>query len=118
MVQVTTTNIKKYLASMTALFSKNSKMFNIKDGLLCFFMLTVFSCNKSGNTVTPQKDTTASKPPGQVNFPKITYNPIGLDTTKLFNTVPVVNDLARTDLLEISGVAASRINPGTLYIHN
>ena len=92
-------------------------MFDIKNGLLCFFMLTVFSCNKSGNTVTPQKDTTASKPV-QVNFPKITYNPIGLDTTERFNTIPVVNDLARTDLLEISGVAASRINPGMLYIHS
>lgn len=103
---------------MTTLFSKNSRMFKIKDGLLCFFMLTVFSCNKSANTLPPQKDTTASKPPVQVNFPKITYNPIGLDTTKLFNTIPIVNDLARTDLLEISGAAASRINPGILYIHN
>lgn len=103
---------------MTTLFSRNSKTFNIKNGLLCFFILTVFSCNKSGNTVTPQRDTTASKPRVQVNFPKITYNPIGLDTTKLFNTIPAVNDLARTDLLELSGVAASRINPGILYIHN
>lgn len=103
---------------MTTLFSKNSNLFNIKNGLLCFFMLTIFSCNKSVNTVAPQKDTIASKPPVQVNFPKITYNPIGLDTAKLFNTIPVVNDLARTDLLEISGVAASRINPGILYIHN
>jgi hypothetical protein len=103
---------------MTTLFSKNSNLFNIKNGLLCFFMLTIFSCNKSVNTVAPQKNTIASKPPVQVNFPKITYNPIGLDTAKLFNTIPVVNDLARTDLLEISGVAASRINPGILYIHN
>jgi len=103
---------------MTTLFSKNSNLFNIKNGLLCFFMLTIFSCNKSVNTVAPQKDTIASKPPVQVNFPKITYNPIGLDTAKLFNAIPVVNDLARTDLLEISGVAASRINPGILYIHN
>lgn len=93
-------------------------MFNIKNGLLCFFILIAFSCNKSGNIVTPQKDTTTAKPPVQVNFPQITYNPIGLDTTKLFNTIPVVNDLARTDLLEISGVAASRVNPGILYIHN
>ena len=103
---------------MTTLFSKNSNLFNIKNGLLCFFMLTIFSCNKSVNTVAPQKNTIASKPPVQVNFPKITYNPIGLDTAKLFNTIPVVNDLARIDLLEISGVAASRINPGILYIHN
>jgi hypothetical protein len=103
---------------MTTLFSKNSNLFDIKNGLLCFLILTVFSCNKSGNTVTPQKDTTTSKPPAPVVLPKITYDPIGLDTTRLFDAVPVVNDLARTDLLEISGVAASRINPGILYIHN
>ena len=103
---------------MTTLFGRNSNMFNIKNGLLCFFILTVFSCNKSGNTVTPKKDTTALTPPVQVNFPKPGYDPVGLDSTKLFNAVPVVHDLARTDLLEISGVAASRINPGILYIHN
>ena len=102
---------------MATLFNKNN-LFNIKNGLLCFFILTVFSCNKSGSAITPQKDTAVSKPPPQVNFPKASYDPIGLDTTKLFNAIPVVNDLARTDLLEISGVAASRVNPGTLYIHN
>lgn len=103
---------------MTTLFSKNSNVFDIKNGLLCFFILIVFSCNKSGNTITPQKDTTVTKPPVQVNFPKASYDPIGLDTTRLFNAIPVVHDLARTDLLEISGVAASRTNPGILYIHN
>lgn len=103
---------------MTTLFSKNNNMFDIKNGLLCFFMLIVFSCNKSENTVSPQKDATVTKPPVQITFPRITYNPIGLDTTKLFDAVPVVHDLARTDLLEMSGVAASRINPGILYIHN
>ncbi|MDO3626874.1 hypothetical protein [Mucilaginibacter sp. BT774] len=103
---------------MTTLFSKSSNCFVIKNGLLCFFLLTVFSCNNSGDTVSPKKDTIANKPPGQVNFPKPTYSPVGLDTTKLFDVIPMVHDLARTDLVEISGVAASRINPGILYIHN
>lgn len=103
---------------MTTLFSKNNNLFDIKNGLLCFFIPIVFSCNKSGNTVTPKKDTAATTPPVQVNFPKTTYDPVGLDSTKLFNAIPTVHDLARTDLLEISGVAASRINPGILYIHN
>jgi len=53
-----------------------------------------------------------------VQFFKPSYNPSGLDTTKLFHPIPEVNDLARTDLYEISGIAASRINPGVLYIHN
>lgn len=103
---------------MTTLFSKNSNIFDIRNGLLCFFILTVFSCNKSGSTVAPQKDTTATTPPVQVTFPKITYNPVALDTTKLFNAIPVEHNLARTDLSEISGVAASRTNPGILYVHN
>lgn len=101
---------------MTTLFYMSSNMFNVKNGLLCFFILAVFSCNKSGNTVIPGKDTAVAKL--QVNFPKASYDPIRLDTTKLFNAVPIVNALARTDLVEISGVAASRINPGILYIHN
>jgi hypothetical protein len=89
---------------------------NIKCGLLCFFVLFAFSCKKSALPVTAKKDTTTT--PVVVNFPKPSYNPSGLDTTKTFATVPVVNNLERKDLLEISGVAASRINPGILYIHN
>ncbi len=89
----------------------------LKNGLLCFLILTILSCNKSGNAVLPVKDTTATTPPKTIEFPKPSYNPSGLDTTKLFNTIPVVNALARQDLLEVSGVAASRINPGILYIH-
>jgi hypothetical protein len=79
-------------------------------------MLVTVSCKKSGSFVTPVKDTTVV--PKQVVFPKPSYSPTGLDTTKLFDNIPVVNDLSRKDLVEISGVAASRINPGILYIHN
>ncbi len=86
-------------------------------GLLCFLSLALFSCKKASNIPLPVKDTTVVTPV-QVNYPKTSYNPSGLDTTKLFNPVPVVNPLVRQDLLEISGVAASRINPGVLYIHN
>jgi hypothetical protein len=89
----------------------------LKRGLLCFLIFTALSCNKSGNTVLPTKDTTGTTPPKTIEFQKTTYNPSALDTTKLFNAVPVVNALARQDILEVSGVAASRINPGILYIH-
>lgn len=101
--------------SITTRF-KNHKH-NIKNGLLCFFILFAFSCKKSATSTVKPKDTTVTQPPA-VQFPKPSYSPVGLDTTKLFNNIPVVNNLARTDLLEISGVAASRINPGVLYIHN
>ncbi len=95
----------------------NNQKHNIKNGLLCFFILFAFSCKKSATTAVKPKDTTVTQPP-MVQFPKPSYSPVGLDTTKLFNNIPVVHNLARTDLLEISGVAASRINPGVLYIHN
>ena len=103
---------------MTTLFSKNNNLHYFK-GLLCFLMLSIFSCKKSGNVATPVKDTTAVTPPvTTVNFATPSYNPSALDTTVAFNKVPVVNALSRKDLLEISGVAASRINPGVLYIQN
>jgi len=91
----------------------------IRTGLLCFLLLAILSCNKSGNTTPAKNDTTAAIPPiVVVSFPTTNYNPSSIDSTRLFNSIPVVNNLARTDLLEISGVAASRINAGILYIHN
>jgi len=97
----------------------NNQKHNIKNGLLCFFILFAFSCNKSTtNTINPKDTTATSTPPPVVQFPKPSYDPVGLDTTKLFSKIPVVHNLARTDLLEISGVAASRVNPGILYIHD
>jgi len=85
--------------------------------LLFFIIVCAFSCKKQANNPPVTTDTVVVKPP-PVQFITPSYNPSGLDTTKLFNPVPVVNNLARTDLYEISGVAASRINPGVLYIHN
>jgi len=88
----------------------------ILNGLLCFLLLASFSCKKSGSSVPVKKDTVVSVKPVEFFIPS--YSPTGLDTTKLFNPAPVVNNLARADLYEISGVAASRINAGILYIHN
>ena len=103
---------------MTTLFSKKNNRLYFK-GLLCFLILSIFSCKKSGNITAPVKDTTSVTPPVTiVNFPTPSYNPSALDTTGAFNKVPVVNPLSRKDLIEISGVAASRINPGVLYIQN
>lgn len=75
------------------------------------------ACKKTGNTALNVQDTTVTTIP-VVTFFKPSYNPSALDTTKLFSSVPIVHQLARTDLQEISGIAASRINPGILYIHN
>jgi hypothetical protein len=104
--------------SITTHFNKSIQSHIVKIGLLCFLISCLFSCSKSGSSI-PVKDTTASiTQPVTVNFTIPTYSPSMLDSTKLFTTIPVTNNLARKDLLEISGVAASRINPGVLYIHN
>lgn len=88
-------------------------------GLLLFITFFCFSCKKSQVTSRPNTDTAVVvKPPATINFFKPSYNPSALDTTKLFNATPLTSNLARKDLLEISGVAASRSNPGILYIHN
>lgn len=101
---------------ITACFITN--IISYKSGLLCVFLLLLVSCSKKASVSPLQTDTSKTTAPVQVNFPTPSYNPSELDTTKLFNAVPVVNDLARKDLLEISGVAASRVNAGILYIHN
>jgi len=102
--------IKKHLKSQVA--------DSLLKALFCLLILFNFSCKKQAAATLKPGDTTTTVTPPTVNFFKPSYNPSGLDTTKLFNPVPVVSDLARTDLYEISGVAASRINPGVLYIHN
>jgi hypothetical protein len=91
-------------------------MKSILTTLLCLVIPFIFSCKKSGIVGSPVKDTVVTPKP--VVFAKPAYDPSALDTTKLFNPAPTVNNLTRADLLEISGVAASRINPGILYIHN
>ncbi|MDB5110602.1 MAG: hypothetical protein JWR67_1716 [Mucilaginibacter sp.] len=105
------------ILNITAPFNSYNK--HIKKGLLCFFILFTISCKKSGNSIAPLKDTTVIHPPPVVvSFLTPSYDPASLDISKLFNPVPVTNNLSRKDLLEISGVAASRATPGLLYIHN
>jgi hypothetical protein len=104
---------------MTTPFNVNNSTKYIKCGLLCFLIVIAAACKKTGNGIVAVKDTVAAKPPvTPVIFLSPTYDPASLDTTKLFNPVPVTNRLFRTDLVEISGIAASRTNPGLLYIHN
>jgi len=89
------------------------------SGLFLFYVIVLVACKKSSqdkSATNAAKDTIAA--PVTVNFFTPSYNPSALDTTRLFNKTPVTNNLARKDLLEISGVAASRTNTGILYIHN
>lgn len=91
---------------------------SVNGGLFCFLAFAILSCGKSGNKVLPAKDSTVTVITKSVVFPKTTYDPAALDSTKLFNRIPVTNNLARKGLFEISGIAASKVNPGILYIHN
>jgi hypothetical protein len=93
-------------------------MHYLRNGLLCFLIFTWFSCKKSGISASPIKDSITVGNPAPVVFPTTNYDPASLDTSKIFNPIPVIDQLTRTDLLEISGVAASHTNPGILYIHN
>ncbi|WP_295799162.1 hypothetical protein [Mucilaginibacter sp.] len=102
---------------MTTRFYKNIITSFIKSGLFCFLLLFLFSCKKGGIAGNNSSDTIPVKTQPVV-FLTPTYDPLSLDTTTAFNSAPVVKNLSRTDLVEISGVAASRVNPGILYIHN
>jgi len=102
---------------MTTRFNKNTITRFIKSGLLCFLLLFLFSCKKAGISTSIPSDTIPAKTQPVV-FLTPTYDPLSLDTTTAFNAVPAVSNLTRADLVEISGVAASRVNPGILYIHN
>lgn len=105
-----------------SMMNRNKLFINLsRAAFACGFAVLLFtcSCKKAASPTPAARDTTtAATTPPTVNFPQPSYDPVGLDTTKLFNPVPQVNPLARQDLLEISGVAASRKNPGVLYVHN
>ena len=105
------------MTNITTRIDKNTITSFIKSGLLCFLLLFLFSCKKAAISANKPSDSVPAKTPPVV-FLTPAYDPLLLDTTTAFNAVPVVNNLVRTDLVEISGVAASRINPGILYIHN
>jgi len=102
---------------MTTRFNENIITSFIKSGLLCFLLSFLFSCKKAGISGNSPADSIPVKTQPVV-FSTPGYDPVTLDTTTAFNSAPVVKNLARTDLVEISGVAASRVNPGILYIHN
>jgi hypothetical protein len=104
---------------MTTPFKVSRTTNYLKCGLFCFVLLFTGACKKAANTKPAVTDTVVITPPvNPVNFPQPTYDPTAVTAATIFNTTPVVNYLARTDLVEISGVAASRVNPGLLYVHN
>lgn len=90
--------------------------------LLVLVLVVSQGCKKTdvkGNN-TSTKDTTANTtnpPPVIVNIPSANYSLSDLGKVTLFNDVPVVVNLANQSHDELSGLAASRLNPGIIYTH-
>ena len=82
-------------------------IFSVFTGSLLMFI----SCSKDANDTTPA-------PPEPDKIPATTYDITQLAYCKLFETTPEVSSMQRQDYKELSGIAASRLNPGILYMHN
>ncbi len=84
-------------------------------GAVCWMLC--MACSKSGNTpadvTTPPTDTIPVD-----TTPATRYDITQLGSTQLFTTTPAVVVMKRQDYNELSGVAASQLNAGILYMHN
>jgi hypothetical protein len=95
-------------------------------GLLAFALLLSQGCSKSdapGNNI-PVKDnpgkgdtTKTNPPPPVVSIPSATYSLGDLTKLTLFQDAPTVTALVNQNHNELSGLAASRLNPGLIYTH-
>ncbi len=77
------------------------------------------SCNKSGKTdeVTRKDSTTTTIPVITDTLPRAGYDLSNLDPCTVFSATPVVNNMQNQSYLELSGVAASRVYAGILFVH-
>ncbi|NIG52978.1 hypothetical protein [Chitinophaga sp. Cy-1792] len=84
----------------------------------CFGAWIIFSaCAKKSDdqsTVTPPVD----PPAAQDTTPKAKYDITLLASSNAFLTTPEVHAMARQDYNELSGIAASQLNKGILYVHD
>lgn len=76
------------------------------------------ACSKNeANTDHSEGDTTVIVQP-PVTVPAITYDITQLEYATQFETKPIVVAFQRQDYNELSGVCASQLNTGILYVHN
>lgn len=87
--------------------------------LLFFFcigsLLSIVSCSKGKSALT---DNTKDSVPVTTDVPTADYDINQLTYCTLFQTAPVTTVMNRQDYNELSGIAASRINRGILYMHD
>lgn len=85
----------------------------------CLVLLAACSKSNSNTAVTTptNPDTTVTTIPTDTT-PSTTYNITLLASSTLFAYTPTVTPMKRQDYNELSGVAASRLNAGILYMHD
>ena len=84
---------------------------------LLFIFVLAQNCSKSNEVKT---DTTNASNSGLLpvdSVKKGNYDLSLLERTTSFGSIPIVTNLKRQDLLELSGLACSRTNAGLLYTH-
>lgn len=83
----------------------------LKSLLLCLILFT--SCKKKSSIETP----IVEPPVKQDSIPTTKYNLAFIGNCILFNSSPIVTNLANQGYTELSGIAASQKNAGILYMH-
>ena len=85
--------------------------------LLLFTLILFPDCSKPKDVKTEVTETPNSVPLPVDTVKKGNYDLSLLESTTVFSNLPSVTKLKRQDLLELSGLACSKTNPGLLYTH-
>jgi hypothetical protein len=85
----------------------------------CLLLASILSlnCKKSNEIKSDVTNNVLSVIISADSVKKGNYDLSLLDRTTAFSSIPIVNNLKRQDLLELSGLASSRRNAGLLYKH-
>ncbi len=84
---------------------------------LLFVSIIVLNCNKLPDGKDDLANTPISGLQSVDSVKKAIYDLTLVEKTAIFGSIPVVTNLVRQDLLELSGLECSRTNPGLLYTH-
>lgn len=90
---------------------KTSFLFGIGTALI------MIGCAKKHQSADPV-DPVVDPPVLPGSYPSTGYDITKLDYNNFFDQVPLVTTMKRQDYNELSGVAASILNPGILYMHD
>ena len=88
--------------------------------IILFLLIAVIlsqHCSKSDEVKTDLTNTSNSGLSAIDSVKKGNYDLSLLERTNAFGSIPTVTNLKRQDLLELSGLACSKSNPGLLYTH-